>query len=550
MALIKNNPKSILLAFTGVIAVGFGTFAFAKDLVDNKRRAEEIRRIKRERRLAAFTDHNKLQEDAEEQNPTVVCLTMTSDTESVDNKRKRQDSIKGAEKAPTDTADAVTTAATTTVSATPESDSLATQELPQQQQQQQQHGSSPVKRPRTSEDGDDDVVHSPREENASLEEQSTAPEKKETPAPKPAAATAAVFGSKFSSGLGFASGIGATPNKPPAFAAYTGITSGFAKYASETTPSTDGGDEGVANTPKSPLAAVNVSSTNGNSKDVEGDGGEQTGANKKTFEDLLTADGKETLASNVALSSVVPAMAHANVSPAPVVPIRTHEEDETCMYTTKAKLFELVGDAWKERGNGHFKINKRNDDHNRRRMVMRTDQTFRLILNVSLFPGMKASCERRFVRFTNIDPETKTPITFALRLASEELATEVDDRINRFVPKASSVLPGNQDNKEDADASASDDSDGSADNHDDEEEDDSSDSGKDEDKSQEEEESDGDDDDDDNNDDNNDDESQDEEDGDKSQDGDGSSRNSGSEEESDQQEESDEEVESKAKASR
>ncbi|KAJ1664448.1 hypothetical protein EV178_004060 [Coemansia sp. RSA 1646] len=67
MALIKNNPKSILLAFTGVIAVGFGTFAFAKDLVDNKRRAEEIRRIKRERRLAAFTDHNKLQEDAEEQ---------------------------------------------------------------------------------------------------------------------------------------------------------------------------------------------------------------------------------------------------------------------------------------------------------------------------------------------------------------------------------------------------------------------------------------------------------------------------------------------------
>ncbi|KAJ2395433.1 hypothetical protein GGI23_004299, partial [Coemansia sp. RSA 2559] len=66
MALIKNNPKSILLAFTGVVIIGSVTFAFAKDLVDNKRRAEEIRRIKRNRRLAAFDDYNKLHEDDQE----------------------------------------------------------------------------------------------------------------------------------------------------------------------------------------------------------------------------------------------------------------------------------------------------------------------------------------------------------------------------------------------------------------------------------------------------------------------------------------------------
>ncbi|KAJ2383419.1 hypothetical protein GGI23_007146 [Coemansia sp. RSA 2559] len=441
---------------------------------------------------------------------------MASDAESVDNKRKRQNSIRVAEKVLTDTSNAATPPAPASVSATPEPDTSAAQ----------QHGSSPVKRPRTSEDGDDDVVHSPREENASLEEQPVTLEKKETPTPKPAPTATTAFGSKFSSGLGFASALGSTPNKPPAFASYTGITSGFAKYASETTSSADGGDEGsVLNTPKSPLAAANVpTTTNGSGKDGEGDDGEQAGTNKKTFEDLLTAEGKETLASNVALSSVVPAMAHANVSPAPVVPIRTHEEDETCVYTTKAKLFELAGDAWKERGSGHFKINWRNDDHNRRRMVMRTDQTFRLILNVSLFSEMKASSERRFVRFTNIDPATKTPVTFVLRLATEDLAAEVAASINKFVPKKSTALPNSQDNdnsEREGDEDDSSDDDGEDDGEKDEGED-----------------SDGDGDGDDQGEEEEDEEVDDEEDD-----------VSGSEEESDQQEETDEEGD-KVKASK
>ncbi|KAJ2304610.1 hypothetical protein IWW54_005346, partial [Coemansia sp. RSA 2705] len=59
MGFVKNNPKSILLAFTGVIAVGSLTFAYAKDLVGNERRAENIRRIKRERRMLAYHDYNE-----------------------------------------------------------------------------------------------------------------------------------------------------------------------------------------------------------------------------------------------------------------------------------------------------------------------------------------------------------------------------------------------------------------------------------------------------------------------------------------------------------
>ncbi|KAJ2783759.1 hypothetical protein H4R18_001511 [Coemansia javaensis] len=59
----KNNPRSILVAWAGIIAVGFGTFVYAKDLVSNERRAEEIRRIKRERRMLAYRDYRKMHSD-------------------------------------------------------------------------------------------------------------------------------------------------------------------------------------------------------------------------------------------------------------------------------------------------------------------------------------------------------------------------------------------------------------------------------------------------------------------------------------------------------
>ncbi|KAJ1644854.1 hypothetical protein J3B02_001015 [Coemansia erecta] len=62
MGLIKSNPRSILIAWSAIIAVGFGTFVFAKDIVNNDRRAEEIRRIKRERRMHAYGDYNRMQE--------------------------------------------------------------------------------------------------------------------------------------------------------------------------------------------------------------------------------------------------------------------------------------------------------------------------------------------------------------------------------------------------------------------------------------------------------------------------------------------------------
>ncbi|KAJ2580146.1 hypothetical protein EV177_010636, partial [Coemansia sp. RSA 1804] len=180
------------------------------------------------------------------------------------------------------------------------------------------------------EEGDDDVVHSPREEAVAeaveeaveqTEATSSTPQNEEQKAPAPS--TAAVFGTKFSSGLGFGSaginGASTTPaNKPSPFASYTGITSGFAKYASETQQQPSGAAGGGADessVPKSPLAAsAAAAAASLAAAAADKDDGLASGtAGGKTFEDLLTAEGKETLATNVALSTVVPAMAHANV---------------------------------------------------------------------------------------------------------------------------------------------------------------------------------------------------------------------------------------------
>ncbi|KAJ2249485.1 hypothetical protein GGH98_003589, partial [Coemansia sp. RSA 454] len=176
-----------------------------------------------------------------------------------------------------------------------------------------------------------------------------------------------------------------------------------------------------------------------------------------TFEAMLTAEGKETLATNALLSAVVPAMAHTHVGISQTEQVRTHEEDETCEFATKAKLFELKSASWSERGGGQLRVNRHNDTK-RCRLVMRTDQTFRLILNVPLFSGMKFVCDGRFIRFTCFDAETMAPVTYALRFPSEAVASEAHRHVESAVPTDVNVGA-----HEDANGSSDEDSGGSSD---------------------------------------------------------------------------------------
>ncbi|KAJ2448370.1 hypothetical protein EV183_005474 [Coemansia sp. RSA 2336] len=380
MGLIKNNPKSIMVAWTGIIAIGFGTFVYAKDLVSNERRAENIRRIKRERRMQAYQEHQQNQESK------IQGMEVTS----VENKRKRQESIQGEEVL-------LEKEETREVEAEPEQDT---------EQPAEPEGSSPAKRPRTSDDGNED------DEPSSAEPASEEPKK---PEPKETSKTP-VFGMTFSSSRGLGGFASAAKGPSPlAKIASATATSGFAKYAK-------------AQPPQSPTANSTEAST-------------ETPKETKKFEDMLTADGKQSLVTNAAMTTMVPAMAQTQVGEAESQPIRTYEEDETCIYSTKAKLFEFADNSWKERGSGQFKINRHNDNPLRRRLVMRMDQTFRLILNVRLFAAMKLSYERRFVRFTCIDPESAAPVTFALRFASESLAAEAHQQISDAIPEQDPVNP-------------------------------------------------------------------------------------------------------------
>ncbi|KAJ1844973.1 hypothetical protein LPJ57_009364 [Coemansia sp. RSA 486] len=214
--------------------------------------------------------------------------------------------------------------------------------------------------------------------------------------------------------MGFGGGFASAAKKASPFAAFTNSSiSGFAKYAvkkpEEPAVSKEGeaAEESVVDNdkPQTDLASPKQST--------------------QSFEAMLSVQGDQTLETKTNV--------HADKPINPDVPVRTFEEDETCLFSTKARLFELAGGNWKERGNGQFKVNK-HTDNGRRRMVMRTDLTFRLILNAPLFSGMKAACERRFVRFTCFDAESTAPTNFALRFPTDAAALSAYQGIIENVP--------------------------------------------------------------------------------------------------------------------
>ncbi|KAJ2450325.1 hypothetical protein GGF42_004516, partial [Coemansia sp. RSA 2424] len=361
-----------------------------------------------------------------------------SDCDSVENKRKRQDSIQGA------TVLLESAAETTRVAGEDEEEEEAEDAAPATATTgSPAGGSSPVKRPRTSED---DGGTSPAPNNA--EEAKEAAESVQDKvkgismedAPKKPALP--VFGAAFGGGGGFSSFASAAKKASP-FAAYTTGTSGFAKYATASSVSADDGagahDASVEAAPRVAAAASDSEDVAGNedldddddhdtAKGPAGSGG--SSSQRRTFEDLLTTKGTETLhgvGSPVSTPLSAGGFAHSGAHLAhgpPLTPVRTFEEDETCLFSTKAKLFELQNAAWKERGGGQFKVNRKTEQPDKCRLLMRTDLTFRLILNVPLFHGLKAVCQGRFVRFTCFDQESKLPITYALRFATDALATE------------------------------------------------------------------------------------------------------------------------------
>ena len=101
----------------------------------------------------------------------------------------------------------------------------------------------------------------------------------------------------------------------------------------------------------------------------------------------------------------------------------TGEENEDTIYSVRGKLFSLDDNSWKERGTGLLKLNVKREDGTGARLgmscssqvyvslthvllaVMRKDAVYTVILNVTLFVGMRCSLAQdpRYLRVSAIE---------------------------------------------------------------------------------------------------------------------------------------------------
>ncbi|RHZ71589.1 hypothetical protein Glove_256g146 [Diversispora epigaea] len=81
------------------------------------------------------------------------------------------------------------------------------------------------------------------------------------------------------------------------------------------------------------------------------------------------------------------------------IEVFTGEENETARHSTRAKLFCMDGETWKERGVRILKLNSPISNEKSPRIVMRADTILKIILNVALFHGMHIErSQEKFIR--------------------------------------------------------------------------------------------------------------------------------------------------------
>ncbi|BFZ53722.1 hypothetical protein PYCC9005_000752 [Savitreella phatthalungensis] len=122
--------------------------------------------------------------------------------------------------------------------------------------------------------------------------------------------------------------------------------------------------------------------------------------------------------------------------------IVTGEEDESCIFTSRCKLYALdvrQKDGWKERGVGNLRIL---EGESGTRLVMRADAVLRVILNSPLMPtytkvedGGEALGDKT-VRVNGF--EDGRPLLYALRCGSRAAALELKVAIERAIKGLSS----------------------------------------------------------------------------------------------------------------
>lgn len=115
--------------------------------------------------------------------------------------------------------------------------------------------------------------------------------------------------------------------------------------------------------------------------------------------------------------------------------VLTGEEEEETIHQVRGKLYVLCPqNQWKERGTGQLKLNVRRTDGSGARLVMRKEAVYTVILNVTLFPGMKCfiAQDPRYLRFSAIDGGTT--VHYNLRVSNAKIAQELLEEIDANLP--------------------------------------------------------------------------------------------------------------------
>jgi len=123
--------------------------------------------------------------------------------------------------------------------------------------------------------------------------------------------------------------------------------------------------------------------------------------------------------------------------------VKTGEEDEIHSYQTRAKLFVLEGDKWKERGVGIFRVNSSKEDPSSARLIMRTEGSLRLILNVAIWSQIRPEkAGDKAVRFVATALEGSSLCSYLIRVAQPSAAIEIIEVIEKYKKLAAAKSSG------------------------------------------------------------------------------------------------------------
>ncbi|ORX77473.1 PH domain-like protein, partial [Anaeromyces robustus] len=114
---------------------------------------------------------------------------------------------------------------------------------------------------------------------------------------------------------------------------------------------------------------------------------------------------------------------------------KTGEEDEECIHSVRAKLYEDENNSWKERGIGLLKINRNKENKSKVRLVMRVEGILRVILNERLIPNMKFNIiQDKYISFAAIS-DSKTIKKYLIKCGTAMSANELYQALIKATPE-------------------------------------------------------------------------------------------------------------------